>query len=845
MTKTIHRLVAAIFVVFSLFSIYGMAHAQTVRHVRIPVGALRGQGTFVLDFQLLDGAFLANDNSRATVFNLTLTGGTLGTVLPSIGNATGTPEGTPTVPLTLRDGATDAVADFAQEFTVQSVTAELHFDVLLSATVVETDVLDNFNVLILDAALVPLATTGFFGTEIVSADFATLAPAPVGYSAMEMPTVQAFVTTAGTLSAVSVPPSLAGSTSGTGTVRLTANAPTNGQIITLSSSLPSVVSVPASVTVPVGESRINFTLQTFGVATETEVTITAQIGSETRQATVVVQPILESIILEPGTTLSNTPHNGTIRLRSAATQPVVVGLQSGAPFLVGVPISATIPIGETAVTFPVEIYTIGAVTEVRIFATFGSDVRVLPVIVFPAPLYQLLDLGTLGGQHSTATAINGNGQVVGYSETDPGDTHAFVFDGTTLQDLGTLGGQNSHASGINSYGQVVGEAQNEVGDWVSFVSAANTLTPGFASGETGILRAVNGKGQSVGTRYDAQFQSQAVLRQPFGTVSELGTLGGTSSEAFALNEAGEVAGRAANLFEETRAFLFSAGTMQDLGTLGGISSEAYALNSKGTVVGMSELTQGDRHAFVFQNGMMQDLGTLGGQNSTALGINDDGLIVGNSDTELMEPAAALNVQGMWFDLNAVTLNLNEWRLIQAVSINQAGQIAVVGTNNGDQHALRLDPLIPNGFRTITGTIALNGCPLVARVFPVEFRAADNTVLFVQNVQTTSDGAFRIVGVPAGVYRLSVKEKYWLRRTIPVNVQNADVSNLLLTLKGGDANDDNAVDIADLLLLIAVYNKTSANNPAEYSLAVDFNCDNINDITDLLILIGNYNQLGNP
>ena len=57
---------------------------------------------------------------------------------------------------------------------------------------------------------------------------------------------------------------------------------------------------------------------------------------------------------------------------------------------------------------------------------------------------------------------------------------------------------------------------------------------------------------------------------------------------------------------------------------------------------------------------------------------------------------------------------------------------------------------------------------------------------------------------------------------------------------GDAND-NAVDIGDLLLLIAHYNKTQSTG--DYREAADFNGDGTNDIADLLLLIGNYNQMG--
>jgi probable HAF family extracellular repeat protein len=118
------------------------------------------------------------------------------------------------------------------------------------------------------------------------------------------------------------------------------------------------------------------------------------------------------------------------------------------------------------------------------------------------------------------------------------------------------------------------------------------------------------------------------------TVVDLGTLGGSPAFAYALaiNSAGQVVGASTIPSGEIHAFLWDKGVMTDLGTLGGSSSNAFGINNAGQVVGTSETAGGQFHVFLWGKGIMTDLGTPGGVGSTAIDINARGqILLGGSD----------------------------------------------------------------------------------------------------------------------------------------------------------------------------------------------------------------------
>jgi probable HAF family extracellular repeat protein len=321
---------------------------------------------------------------------------------------------------------------------------------------------------------------------------------------------------------------------------------------------------------------------------------------------------------------------------------------------------------------------------------------VLPVGVFAAASYTVVDIGTLGGQ-TVPYAINEVGQVAGYSEV-AGVSHAFLYSNGAIQDLGTLGGSQSTAYGINNNGDVVGSftalplGLNHAFLYSNGVMTdLGTLAVNYQSGASQI----NNRGQIVGVA-GTSTGSHAFLYNR-GVMQDLGTLGGSNSSGSGINAVGQVVGLS-YLPGDTafHAMLYSRGTMSDLGALpNGCCSQAQAINLFGRAVGGSTFRPdlGNDHAFLYDSGTMTDLGTLYPDpsiaSSFAYAINDHGQIVGETDALGGDYGvhAFLYQRSVMTDLNAlVSLDTT---LVAAFGINNAGQIAAFGSNG---HGYLLTPI---------------------------------------------------------------------------------------------------------------------------------------------------------
>jgi hypothetical protein len=213
------------------------------------------------------------------------------------------------------------------------------------------------------------------------------------------------------LSSVSLnPTSVIGGNSSTGTVTLSAPAPSGGAAVTLVSSNTGVaqVVVPA-VTVPAGSTSATFSVTTSTVTSATQVTISGSypVGT-TRTAALTVTPAvtLSSVSLNPTTVTGGNPSTGTVTLSGAAPAGgVAVTLSSSNTSVAAVPASVTVPGGSTSTTFAITTTSVVTTTTVSITATYGGSANAT-LTVNPAIGVSSVSLNptsVVGGNNSTGT----------------------------------------------------------------------------------------------------------------------------------------------------------------------------------------------------------------------------------------------------------------------------------------------------------------------------------------------------------------------------------------------------------------------------------------------------------
>jgi probable HAF family extracellular repeat protein len=304
--------------------------------------------------------------------------------------------------------------------------------------------------------------------------------------------------------------------------------------------------------------------------------------------------------------------------------------------------------------------------------------------------YTVIDLGV----NVTPSDINVNDEVVGSLATESYVTSGFYFD--VVNGLSELPGTRE-ATAINDQGEIVGSL---TGGGSFLISGSSFIDFGVDHTAAGI----NELGQVAGS----QSKKNPFRPTPLPTDAAIYDILKRKWDALDLAgvySRGTRKGVYADLYRLTdiNDFGFAVGTKSRYGLYGSSSfqlspgsdsvtwlpipsgGEARAINNSNQVVGRTGVIDGSYAGYLYDNGTFTDLGTLpGGTSSIAYDVNDGGQIVGSSSN-----IGFVWQVGVMTDLNSRLDSSSPWTITSAFAINEQGDIAASGTQNGETHGLVL------------------------------------------------------------------------------------------------------------------------------------------------------------
>jgi len=305
---------------------------------------------------------------------------------------------------------------------------------------------------------------------------------------------------AATLNSLAVnPASLVGGASATGSVTLSSAAPSGGAVVALSKAFSNgatgtvPATVPASVTVPAGQTTASFTIGTSAVTATTNVRISASFAGATLASDITLFPLLAQVSFA-GNIPGGTPAPGTVFLNGPAPSGgALVSLSSANPSLAAVPASVTVAAGQTSATFTATTAPVTQTTAVSISAsTAGTTVSTnLFLIVSSAVSSVTLNPSTVtGGVSSIATVTLNSAAPTGNAVVTLASSNTILA--VVPSNVVVPAGQTSATFAVNT-AQVTATSTVTISATYQNVarSATLTLNPGGATGPTVSAVSVN------------------------------------------------------------------------------------------------------------------------------------------------------------------------------------------------------------------------------------------------------------------------------------------------------------------------------------------------------------------
>ena len=199
--------------------------------------------------------------------------------------------------------------------------------------------------------------------------------------------------------------------------------------------------------------------------------------------------------------------------------------------------------------------------------------------------------------------------------------------------------------------------------------------------------------------------------------------------------------------------------------------------------------------------------------------------------------------------NPTLTNADIYRLVVSTVDKYPATYSPIAPGSGRINANSALLAVNAGLGSLRGIVTLSDCANASQPVTFRFRSNDGVMNFTSSASLTpsapgaASGTFALNHVPAGAYTVSVKGTKWLQSNVPVTVSAAAPAALTVSLTGGDANNDNRVDVLDFGVLVNSYDSSQSDPNSDYDATADFNCDGLVDVLDFGILVNAYGLQG--
>ena len=254
------------------------------------------------------------------------------------------------------------------------------------------------------------------------------------------------------------------------------------------------------------------------------------------------------------------------------------------------------------------------------------------VIPISTQNYSFTTIDIPGASGTAAVGINDAAQIVGQFIGATGKL-GFLDTQGSFTSIGFPGAHTTAALGINSGGLIVGTYRDasSIDHGFLFSAATSTFIPINVPGSTNTAgQGINGEDQIVGYFSDASGTHGFLdTGGSFTSIDVPGASfqGQATTEAFGINDLGQIIGGFFDPQGDTHGFLDTQGSFTSIDIAGASATAAYGINDAGHVVGGFVNSTGE-HGFLETGAGIISLDFPGASGTEADGINDAGQIVG-------------------------------------------------------------------------------------------------------------------------------------------------------------------------------------------------------------------------